>query len=64
MSEGIPETLKIAHQALTNEPRRVLQDQPDLEEYFRVLEEYWSLFDWREAVKRCWKPGRFHDIRL
>jgi hypothetical protein len=36
----------------------------NLEAYFRFLEEYWSLFDWREAVARCWKPGRFHDIRL
>ncbi|MBI1732506.1 MAG: hypothetical protein HYR49_07020 [Gammaproteobacteria bacterium] len=36
----------------------------DFEKYFRFLEEYWSLFDWREAVRRCWRPGRFHDIRL
>jgi hypothetical protein len=36
----------------------------NFEAYFRFLDEYWSLFDWPEAVRRCWKPIRFHDIRL
>ena len=36
----------------------------DFAGYFRFLEDYWTVYDWQEAVKRSWRPGCFHDIRL
>ena len=36
----------------------------DFTGYFRFLEDYWTVYDWQEAVKRSWRPGCFHDIRL
>ena len=68
MSDGPTQTVMTNRHLRTEQAESTSVAQanhvPDFEEYFRFLEQYWSLFDWQEAVRRCWTPGHYHDIRL